>query len=117
MPNSNLYMPISAENASAFDNSTVTERSQATPPFDVASPIKSEHHMDDLPGEKHTAGIAAGRLPEYVYTNTLPSWRAALRRKCVAVVELESEIIGKWQVRLFFSPLFARPKRWGGGRV
>jgi len=37
--------------------------------------------------------VAAGRLPEDVYTNTLPSWRAALRRKCVAVVERESKVI------------------------
>jgi hypothetical protein len=105
-------MPLSAKGPSAFDNSTVTERSQATL-MDVAPPLKTEPHTDDLPGEEHTTGVAAGRLPEDVYTNTLPWWRAALRRKCVAVVEWESEVIAKWQVRL--SPLSSRG--WGGVRV
>lgn len=62
-------------------------------------PKGSEPHTDEFPGEEHTA-VAAGRLPEDVYTNTLPPWRAALRRKCVAVVEWESEVIVKLQVRL-----------------
>jgi hypothetical protein len=100
-------MPLSAKGPSAFDNSTVTERSQATLPIDVAPPLKTEPHTDDFPGEEHTTGFAAGRLPEDVYTNTLPWWRAALRRKCVAVVERESEVIAKWQVRLS-PPFFAR---------
>ena len=47
-------------------------------------------------------GVSAARLPEEVYTNTLPWWQAALRKKCVAVVGWESEVIGEWQVR---SPL------------
>jgi hypothetical protein len=100
MPNSSPY-----EDASALDNSTIIERSLATPSKDVTPPKGSEPHTNDFPGEKLTAGIAAGRLPEYVYTNTLPWWRAALRRKCVTVVEWESEIIGKWQVRLFLPSL------------
>lgn len=117
MPNSNLNMPLSAEDASVLDINSVTERSQA-PPMDVAPPLKSETHTDDFRGEEHTAGVA-GRLPEDVYTNYLSWWRAALRRKCVAVVERESEVIAKWQVRLF--PSSSRgpngPKRWGGVRV
>jgi hypothetical protein len=99
MPNSNLNRPLSAEDASAL----------ATPPMDVSPPKRSEPHTDNFPGEEHTAGVAAGRLPEDVYTYYLSWWRAALRRKCVAVVERESEVIAKWQVRLF-PPLFARPK-------
>jgi len=68
------------------------------PPLKVYSPG---------PSEEHTMSVAAGLLPllpEDVYTNTLPSWRAALRRKCVAVVERESKVISEWQVRsyLFF---------------
>jgi len=93
-------MPHFADETSANDNSTVTDRSQATP-IDVAPLKRSDPHTDDFPGEQHTAGVAAGRLPEDVYTNTLPSWRAALRRKCVAVVEWESEVIVKLQVRPF----------------
>ena len=85
--------------------------------MDVAPPKRSESHTDDFSGEEHTAGVAAGRLPEDVYTNTLPSWRAALRRKCVAVVERESEVIVKLQVCRFFPPLFGKPKRCGRGRV
>ena len=90
MPNSSLNMPLSAEGASAL----------ATPPMDVVPPKRSEPHADDFPGEQHTASIAAGRLPEDVYANYLSWWRAALRRKCVVVVERESEVIAKWQVRL-----------------
>jgi hypothetical protein len=102
MPKSKLYMPLSTtENASA--NGTVTEHSQATPFPGVVShkvhPKRSEPHTNDSPGEEHTAGAAAGRLPEEVYANTLPEWRAALRRKCVAMVEWESEVIAEWQVR------------------
>jgi hypothetical protein len=116
MPNSNLNVPLPAEDASAFDSRSITERSQATP-MNVAPPKRSEPHTDNFPGEKHAAGVAAGRLPEDVYTNYLSWWRAALRRKCVAVVERESEVIAKLQVRLFSPPLFARPKRWGGVRL
>jgi hypothetical protein len=54
------------------------------------------------PGGEQTVNVEAGRLPEEVYTNMLPWWRAVLRRKCVAVVECESEVIGKWQVRSLF---------------
>jgi len=52
--------------------------------------------------------VAAGRLPEDIYMNTLPSWQAALRRKCVAIVEWESKVITEWQVRsyLFIFSLF-----------
>jgi hypothetical protein len=68
--------------------------------------VAHKHHMDA--GEEYTASVAAGRLSEDVYTNTLPSWRAALRRKSVAVVEWESEVIAKLQVCLPF-----HAKRWG----
>ena len=62
MPNPNLYMPLSAEkDPSAF----------ATPPMDVVAPKRSEPHMDDFPVKEHTTGLAAGRLPEDVYTNYL----------------------------------------------
>ncbi|KAH9021637.1 hypothetical protein EDB84DRAFT_1274894, partial [Lactarius hengduanensis] len=41
-----------------------------------------------------------GRLPEEIYTSTLPSWRAAVWRQCLAAVEWESEIIAQWQSRV-----------------
>lgn len=93
MPHSKLHMSLSSKVAS---NGTVTEH---YPPFpDVVS---DEPLTDESPGEKHTAVIDSGRLPEEVYANTLPRWRAALRRKCVAEVEWESEVIATWQVRSF----------------
>jgi hypothetical protein len=64
-----------------------------------SSPLPDYPLVED---HNHTATVAAGRLPEEIYTNTLPRWRATLRRKCVSVVELESEVIGKWQVRFRF---------------
>ena len=106
MPKSKHYMPLSTEDS--FTNGTVTEpeNSQGTPFPSLVSPKvnkvhpkRSEHHTDDSPGEEHTAGVAAGRLPEEVYANTLPGWRAELRRKCVAMVEWESKVIAEWQVR------------------
>jgi hypothetical protein len=50
--------------------------------------------------------VAAGRLPEDIYASTLPSWRAALRRQCLVVVECESEVIAQWQVRSPFLPSY-----------
>ena len=52
--------------------------------------------------------VAAGRLPEEVYTGTLPPWRAALRRQCVAMVEWECVVIAEWQVRPLFPSFVLR---------
>jgi len=61
---------------------------------DKESPPRSGHSYP------HQAqAIAPPTLPEVVYTNTLPWWRAALRRRCVAIVEWEGEIIAQWQAR------------------
>ena len=62
-----------------------------SPPNYYASSIAEKNRQQDT-------NVAAGRLPEEVYTNTLPSWRVALRRKCLAAVEWESEVIAQWQV-------------------
>jgi dihydrosphingosine 1-phosphate phosphatase len=98
MPKSKLYMSHSADDA-------------ASPNGDGAArgptPIRKEKESGPNSPKDHTTSVApAGRLPEEVYTNMLPWWRAALRRKCVAVVEWESEFIGEWQVRPF-CPFFA----------
>ncbi|KAH9983798.1 hypothetical protein BJV74DRAFT_980251 [Russula compacta] len=99
MPKSKLCVSLSAEDAAPALNGTAAQDSSATPPRGVApSPEKS--YTEYSPNEEHTASVAAGRLPEEVYANTLPRWRAALRRKCVAVVEWESEVIGEWQTRV-----------------
>jgi hypothetical protein len=55
---------------------------------------------------QQNTNVAAGRLPEEVYAGTLPSWRAALRRQCVARVEWESEVIAGLQVRSPFFPSY-----------
>ncbi|KAI0253432.1 hypothetical protein BJV78DRAFT_1302210 [Lactifluus subvellereus] len=90
---------LSHDNFSA-PNGEVLEDSSTTPSQPIALAAKKSPSLPDpLPVEDNTASVAAGRLPEEVYTKTLPWWRAALRRKCVAVVEWESKVIAKWQVR------------------
>jgi hypothetical protein len=101
MSPSKLYMSLStdAEDASPPDG-TVAKDSPAIPPFGVAPTAgKFGFHAGHPASEEDIPRVAAGRLPEEVYANTLPWWRAALRRKCVEVVEWESEILGRWQVR------------------
>lgn len=88
MPKSKIYTSPTAEDPST--NGTVTEA------IGVVPLKKSEA---DSP-EDHATGVAAGRLPEEVYTNTLSWRRAELRRRCVAVVEWETEVIATWQVLL-----------------
>ena len=88
MPKSKLNMSHSTEDPSA--NGTVA-------PLCVVPEKTSDSHSVNTPSE---TCIDAGRLPEEVYTNTLPGWRAELRRKCVEVVEWESEIIATCQVLL-----------------
>ena len=105
MPKSKLYMTLSPNDASSLDSDDAVAEDPALPPGSAAAPTRmksgSYPRTDYSPGhsEERNASVAAGRLPEEVYANTLPWWRAALRRKCVAVVEWESEVIGEWQVR------------------
>jgi len=54
------------------------------------------------PSREHTMNVAAGQLPEDIYTNMLLSWQAVLQRKFIAVGEWESKVIAKWQVCSFF---------------
>jgi hypothetical protein len=90
MPKSKLYVSLSADDAASLNGDVGA----------AAASIRKKSGSGSE--EEHMATVAAaGRLPEEVYANMLPGWRAALRRKCVAVVESESELIGKWQVRSF----------------
>jgi len=103
MPQSKLYISASSDEDASSLNGAITEEDPI--PSTPTLPTPKTPYSPG-PSEEHTMNIAAGRLPEEVYTNMLPSWRAALRRKCVAVVEWESEVIGKWQARsppFFFS--------------
>jgi len=100
MPKSKPYMSVSADvNASSFNGFIAEEHT--TPSFPTTPTRKKAYSPG--PNEEQSMNVAAGRFPEDVYTNTLPSWRAALRRKFVAVVEWESRVIGEWQVRSYFS--------------
>ena len=98
MPKSKLCVSLSAEDVPPALNGATAQDSSATLPRGVV-PSPEKNHTEYSPNEEHTASVAAGRLPEEVYANTLPWWRAALRRKCVAVVKWESGVIGEWQVR------------------
>ena len=52
-------------------------------------------------------GIAASRLPEEVHTNMLLWQQAVLPKKCITVVEWESDVIGKCRcIPPLFLPLF-----------
>lgn len=53
--------------------------------------------------------LLPGRGPQDVYDVTLPRWRAAIRRRLVRTVQVESEIIAKMQVQ-FFVPQLSFPK-------
>ena len=104
MPKSKLFMSLS--------NEIAEESPDASAPR-LASPMLSKHiSPPDYHGPKvdfnnqQNSTVAAGRLPEEIYTSTLPRWRAALRRQCLAVVEWESEVIAQWQVRSPFLPSY-----------
>ncbi|KAI9444062.1 hypothetical protein H4582DRAFT_1919024 [Lactarius indigo] len=100
MPTSKLVMSLSDE---------VAEQSPNTPtPRLVSAPVPSKHGSPPdyyatnvvVKNRQQNTSVAAGRLPEEIYASTLPSWRAAIRRQCLAVVERESEIIAQWQSRV-----------------
>jgi hypothetical protein len=115
MPKSKLYFSLSADDAASLNGDGAVD----------AAPIRKKSGSGSGSEEEHMATVAAaGRLPEEVYANMLPGWRAALRRRCVAVVEWESEVIGKWQVRTFCTffflswlPCHSGRRRAMGGRA
>ena len=106
MPKSKLYTFLPADDASSLNGDAgVSDDISSSGPGQA--PARKKSGLPPGYGEEHkTSVVGAGRLPEEVYANTLPWWRAALRRKCVAVVEWETEVIGEWQVRPFVIFLF-----------
>jgi hypothetical protein len=111
MPKSKLYVSLSADDAASLNGDGAVDAAPIRKKSGSGS--EKEEHM------AATVAAAAGRLPEEVYANMLPGWRAALRRRCVDVVEWESEVIGKWQVRTPFCTLFLSwlPPSWERGRA
>src|SRR5579863_7669038 len=109
MPKSKLYMFLSNNAPSLNGDAAVSDGTSFSGPS--LAPARKKSGLSPGYGEEHTtSNAAAGRLPEEVYANMLPSWRVALRRKCLSVVEWESEVIGEWQVRpfvIFFSFSFS----------
>jgi hypothetical protein len=100
MPKSKLYTKLSPDDDPALDDTVSEDPSPTPPPGAALASKKSGSRPSYSPGEEHTTTDAAGRLPEEVYTNTLPWWRAELRRRCVAIVERESQVIAQWQARV-----------------
>lgn len=64
--------------------------------------INSDENQTLADNDAANAIVPAGRLPEEVYTSTLNWWRAAVRRRLVRIVEWESGVLAKVQVRFFF---------------
>ena len=100
----------------SLSDEAAEESSDAPAPRLVSAPAPSKHGSPPdyyapnvvVKNKNHQQNTtaAAGRLPEEIYASTLPSWRAALRRQCLAVVEWETEVIARWQVRSPFLPSY-----------
>ena len=61
-------------------------RVASAPTSKFGSPPKYDAPSIVAKNSQQNTNTAAGRLSEEVYTSTPPSWRAALRRQCVAMV-------------------------------
>ncbi|KAH9162887.1 hypothetical protein EDB89DRAFT_2234509 [Lactarius sanguifluus] len=92
----------------SLSDEVAEESSNAPAPRLVSTHVLSKHGSppdyyapnDVVKNRQQNTSVADGRLPEEIYANTLPSWRAAVRRQCLAVVEWESDIIAQWQFRV-----------------
>lgn len=102
MPKSKLFTSVSAEVAEESLDSSVPRLVSAPAPSKIGSP--PAYSAPKFVSENTT--VAAGRLPEEIYTSTLPLWRASLRRQCLAVVEWETGVIAQLQVRSPFLPSY-----------
>ncbi|KAH9179059.1 hypothetical protein EDB89DRAFT_771235 [Lactarius sanguifluus] len=75
-----------------------TRRWQSSPnphaPYLVSAPAPSKHGSPPnvvVKNRQQNTFVATWHFPEEIYASTLPSWRAAFRRQCVAVVDSERE--------------------------
>jgi hypothetical protein len=104
MPESKFHMSLPTDDAASLNGDGAEAVAEGL--ASVPTPIRKK----SIGFVEHsTSVVAAGRLPEEVYENMLPWWRLALRRKCVAMVEWESQVIGEWQVRPFFFFFYPSP--------
>ena len=71
MPKSKPYMSVSADDNASSLNGFIAEE-HPTPPFPTLPTRKKAYSPSS--SREHSVGVAAGRLPEGVYTNTLPWW-------------------------------------------
>ncbi|KAI9462865.1 hypothetical protein BJY52DRAFT_116203 [Lactarius psammicola] len=100
MPKSKLSMSLSDEVAEESPHASAPCIAPAPAPSKNGSPPGYYEPSIVVKNRQQNSTVAAGRLPEEIYASTLPRWRAALRRQCVAVVEWESEVIAQWQARV-----------------
>jgi hypothetical protein len=85
----------------SYPPSLASSRSSSPGPNPLNS-LKSDKGQSNLRKDKHGTAvedIMPEKLPEDVYEATLPRWRAVVRQKLVGVVQRESEVIAKMQVR------------------
>ncbi|KAH9005584.1 hypothetical protein EDB86DRAFT_3098618 [Lactarius hatsudake] len=100
MPTSKHIVSFSDEVAEVSPNVPAPRFVSPPVPSKRGSPPDYYAPIVAFKNRQQNTSVAAGRLPEEIYTSTLPSWRAAVRRQCLAVVERESEIIAHWQSRV-----------------
>lgn len=106
MPKSKLSTSISTNDPSVLAPKAAEGSPDDSAPRRVPAPAPSKkngpppgYYAPNVVFKKDTT-VAAGRLPEEIYASTLPRWRAALRRQCLAVVERESDVIAQLQARV-----------------
>ena len=67
--------------------------------YDEKSDFGEAQNVQD--GDADVVPRGVGLLPEEVYSRTLSSWRAGIRKRIVKNVEWESQVIARMQVRCF----------------
>lgn len=84
------------------------EKHSNGPVLDASANAGGNGTLADMDAANANTNVPAGRLPEEVYTNTLSPWRAAMRRQLVEIVEWESGVLAKVQVRVIYGLIQSR---------
>ena len=89
--------------ADSRPSSTPSSRSSSPGPYGYDEKGSGSDYGTNLDSDDD---LTPGRLARDVYEATLPKWRASVRRRLVAAVEVESKVIARMQVcstRIFLS--------------